>query len=441
VADLPARAELSYAAALVNEFIKGCGRSLGVLAWFVATPLTASAGDDTGNMSMSMMGALGPYSMARDASGTSWQPDSSPHGGVHAMEGDWMLMGHAALNAVYDWQQGPRGDTDAFLSGMFMGMANRRFDGGGALQFRAMLSPEPLMGKSGYPLLLATGETADGKTPLIDRQHPHDLFMELSAAYSRAWTPLDSFFLYAGLPGEPAFGPPAFMHRLSILDSPEAPISHHWLDSMHITYGVVTAGFVHDTWKIESSRFRGREPDQFRYNIETGALDSTSARLSWNPGREWSLQASWAHQVSPEQLQPAKNEDRLSASAIYTRRLGEHTWWSTTAAWGRRRSTGDEPLDAYVLESALNPTERWTVFARAEREKNDELIAMGPMQGTAYTVAKTSIGAVRYFPLFDQVKLGFGALYAFNFVPEPLAPLYGRTDPQGAMVFLRLIIE
>jgi hypothetical protein len=389
---------------------------------------------------MSMSGALGSYPMAREASGTSWRPDDSFEGGVHAMAGDWMLMGHVALNGVYDWQQGPRGDSDAFLSGMIMGMANRQFDGD-TLQFRAMLSPEPLMGKSGYPLLLATGETADGITPLIDRQHPHDLFMELSTAYSHAFSPVDSLFLYAGLPGEPAFGPPAFMHRQSILDSPEAPISHHWLDSMHVTFGVVTAGFVHGNWKIEASRFRGREPDQNRYNIETGALDSTSARVAWNPGSAWSLQVSWAHQVSPEQLEPDKNEDRLSASAIYTRRLGERTWWSTTVAWGRRRSTGDEPLDAYVLESSVNPIPWWTVFARAEREKNDELIAMGPLQGSAYTVAKTSVGAVRYFSLTDHAMIGVGALYAFNFVPGALAPLYGRGDPQGAMAFLRLKIE
>jgi hypothetical protein len=424
---------------LIDDSIQRCGCFFGGLILFVAIPLAAAAANDSAG-GMSMNGALGSYPMAREASGTSWRPDDSFEGGVHAMAGNWMLMGHVALNGVYDWQQGPRGDSDAFLSGMIMGMANRHFDGD-TLQFRAMLSPEPLMGKSGYPLLLATGETADGVTPLIDRQHPHDLFMELSTAYSHALSPVDSLFLYAGLPGEPAFGPPAFMHRQSILDSPEAPISHHWLDSMHVTFGVVTAGFVHDNWKIEASRFRGREPDQNRYNIETGALDSTSARVSWNPGSAWSLQASWAHQVSPEQLEPDKNEDRLSASAIYTRRLGERAWWSTTVAWGWRRSTGDEPLDAYVLESSVNPIPWWTVFARAEREKNDELIAMGPLQGTAYTVTKTSVGAVRYFSLTDHVMIGFGALYAFNFVPGTLAPLYGRSDPQGAMAFLRLKIE
>jgi hypothetical protein len=401
--------------------------------------MSMSGGDSMDHMTHMMMGVLGTYPMNREASGTSWQPDSSTHGGVHVMEGDWMLMGHALLNGVYDWQQGPRGDTNTFVSGMFMGMANRHFESGDTIQFRAMLSPEPLIGKSGYPLLLATGETANGTTPLVDRQHPHDLFMELSGTYSHALTAADS--LYAGLPGEPAFGPPAFMHRQSILDSPEAPISHHWLDSTHITEGVITIGYIHDMWKIEGSRFRGREPDQFRYNIEHGALDSSSARISFNPTHEWSLQASWANQVSPEQLQPDKNEKRLSASAIYTHQLGDQTWWSTTIAWGRRHSTGDEALNAYIIESALKPNDLWTLFARAEREKNNELITLGPLQGSAYTIGKTSLGVIRDLRLSQHVKIGAGALYAFNFVPLTLAPLYGRTDPQGAMAFIRLKVE
>ncbi len=412
---------------------------LRALVMCAAPALSAFAAQDDA-MDPMMSGALGSYSMTREASGTSWQPDSSAPVGLQTMANDWMLMGHALLNGVYDWQQGPRGDTDAFLSGMLMGMADRRFESGDALQFRAMMSPEPLMGKSGYPLLLATGETANGVTPLIDRQHPHDLFMELSAAVSHALSAKDSVFLYAGLPGEPAFGPPAFMHRQSILDSPEAPITHHWLDSTHISEGVVTSGYVHDEWKIEISRFRGREPDQYRDDIEPGALDSSSARLSWNPTREWSLQTSWAYQVSPEQLEPLLNQNKVSASAIYTHQIAGRSWWSTTIAWGRRRSSGEEALSAYLLESALKPTERWTVFARAEHEQNNELVALSSTQ-VAYTVGKTSIGVIRDFRVSDNVKLGVGALYAFNFVPQSLAALYGSSDPQGAMAFIRLKIE
>ena len=402
--------------------------------------MTSMPGMDHGGHDMaSMTGALGDYPMTRDASGTAWAPDASEHSGVHTMSGDWMLMGHALLNAVYDDQGGRRGDMKAFVSGMVMGMARRDFASGDVLQLRAMLSPEPLMGKRGYPLLLAAGETADGKTPLVDRQHPHDLFMELSASYAHKLGARDSVFVYAGLPGEPAFGPPAFMHRQSIMDSPEAPVSHHWLDSTHITFGVVTAGWVHGDWKLEASRFNGREPNQHRYDIETGPLDSSSVRLSWNPTGELSLQGSWADVKSPEQLEPGVNQRKWSASAIYTRPFGDHGWWSTTAAWGRR-SSGHEDLDAYVLESALKPDAAWTIFARAERVETDELASAGDHHGPVYTVGKVSLGAIRDFPVSAHMKIGLGALYALNFTPRPLDPAYGG-DASGGMAFVRLKIE
>jgi hypothetical protein len=387
-----------------------------------------------GGMDQEMAGALGAYPMSREASGTAWQPDDSRHGGLHANAGDWTLMGHLTLNAVYDWQEGPRGDEMGFVSGMVMGMARRDIGEAGTLQLRAMVSPDPFMGRRGYPLHLASGETADGIAPLVDRQHPHDLFMELSASYSHRLSDRASLYLYAGLPGEPAFGPPAFMHRMSILDSPEAPISHHWLDSTHITFGVVTAGLVFDGVKLEASRFNGREPDERRYNIETGPLDSTALRLSWNPTPQLSLQASWAHLVGPEQLQPDENSTRWSASAIYTRRLGARRWWSTTAAWGRR--DGD---DAFVLESALG-LDLWTLFGRAEITENDELIFAGGHHGPRFTVGKVSLGAIRDFRVAPGVRLGIGGLYAMNFVPAGLEALYAG-DPDGAMAFIRLKVD
>jgi hypothetical protein len=386
-----------------------------------------------------MGGALGSYPFTREASGTSWQPDVSEHAGIHLMEGDWMVMTHALLNGVDDWQQGPRGADKTFLSGMLMAAAMRPVTQQDTIRVRAMLSPDPLMGKSGLPLLLASGETANGVTPLVDRQHPHDLFMELSGSESHALTLTDSVFLYAGLPGEPAFGPPAFMHRLSIEDSPEPPITHHWLDSTHISFGVVTVGWVHADWKLEASRFRGREPDQFRYNIETGRLDSSALRLSWNPSETLSLQASWAQLTSPEQLHPTENQRKLSVSAIYTRSLGSQSWWSTTVAWGRR-SSEHGPLDAFAVESALRANAHWTVFFRAERECNDEFVLIGNLPGPAYTVGKASIGAVRDFRLAQHVSLGIGGLYATNFLPPPLTPVYGN-DPAGAMAFVRLKVD
>jgi hypothetical protein len=287
--------------------------------------------------------------MTRESSGAAWQPDNSEQMGTMRSAGGWALMAHGVVNLVYDHQSGRRGDDKAFVSGMAMGMARRPL-GNGTLKFRASLSPDPLMGKRGYPLLLASGETANGTDRLIDRQHPHDFFMELSASVSQPIGPKSSVFLYAALPGEPAFGPPAFMHREAILDSPEAPITHHWLDSTHITFGVITAGLVVDNLKVEASRFNAREPDQHRYDIETGPLDSTAIRLSWNPTSSLSLQGSWGRFISPEQLEPEEDQTRWSASAIHTRPVGANGWWSTTFAWGRR-SADHEQLDAFALES------------------------------------------------------------------------------------------
>ena len=405
-----------------------------------AAPADPHAGHDMGS-DHAVTSALGSWPMSRDASGTSWQPDASVHGGIHSTHGDWTVMSHALLNLVWDRQEGPRGDEKTYVAGMVMAAARRDFTDGSALNLRAMLSPDPFMGKDGYPLLLAAGETADGVNPLVDRQHPHELVMELSASYSRRLSASDSVFAYVGLPGEPAFGPPAFMHRMSAMDSPEAPITHHWLDSTHIVFGVVTAGWAHDAFKLEASSFRGREPDQDRYDIEAPELDSWSLRASWNPSSQWSLQASYADVVAPEQLEPDEDETKWSASAIHTRRLGEAGWWSSTLAWGRKTNDHGESKDGWMLESAIHPDDRWTVFARAERIETDELESgPGGGHGPLYTVSKASVGAVHDWRLGDHTRLGLGALYALNRVPAALEPAYGG-DPDGMMVFVRLKIE
>ena len=405
-------------------------------------------------MDMSAMeSALGPYAMTRDASGTSWQPDASAHDGIMVHEAGWMIMAHALINGVYDSQSGPRGGDKAFVGGMIMGMAQHSLGEANTVQFKLMMSPDPFMGPSGYPLLLGSGETADGKTPLIDRQHPHDLFMELSAALSHQFGVKDSAYVYAGLPGEPALGPPAFMHRQSGADDPEAPITHHWLDSTHITYGVITAGWSHGSIKLEASVFKGREPDQRRFDIETPKLDSYSARLSWNPGPNWALQTSWGHLNSPEQLEPTVDEDRWTASAIYTRKVGQAGSWSTTLAAGLKRESYGQSLAGYLLESAFKPDDAWTFFARAEFEQNNELMAAEdetggapvvaaalPAPTRAYGVGKAGIGVIHDWRMVRHVKFGVGGLYDWAFVPPPLSALYGP-DPHGAMGFVRLKVD
>lgn len=399
-------------------------RRLAVLALAFAVP--AAAG---------MTGLDGPYPMTREASGTSWQPDSTPHGGVHETRGEWMLMAHGYAFGVFDRQGGPRGSDKAFSASMGMLMASRPL-GPGTLGLKSMVSLDPLMGKSGYPLLLQTGETADGRTGLIDRQHPHDLFMELAASYSLPVGEDGSVFAYAGLPGEPALGPPAFMHRFSALDDPEAPITHHWLDSTHVTFGVVTLGAVRGGWKLETSAFRGREPDRYRWDVETPKLDSYSARLSWNPSRDWALQASYGRLESPEQLEPSVDQRRFTASAAVNWRLAGATG-QTTVAYGRNDDRPGRVLNGFLLESAARVAAAHTVFARAERVEKNELFDSGPQLGRAFTVNRLSAGYLYDFARWGRTQWGVGGLAGVLLLPAALKPSYGSA-PLSGMLFARV---
>ena len=388
-----------------------------------------------------MRGMLGPYSMSREASGTAWQPDSTPHQGLHLMKGDWMLMAHGFANLVYDHQGSGRGGEKTFSENMVMGMASRNL-GPGYLGLRAMLTAEPwTIGRGGYPLLLQTGETADGVTPLVDRQHPHDMLMELAASYSvPVGTAGDSLFVYLGWPGEPALGPPTFMHRFSGMDNPEAPLGHHWLDSTHVTFGVATLGYIRGDWKVEGSVFTGREPDQNRTNLESPKMDSWSARVSWQPTRDWSLQVSHGYIHSPEQLEPELDTRRTTVSAIYNRPLAEGNW-QTTLAWGRNDRDPGGSSDSFLIESAAT-RRRHTLFGRFERQNNDELGGHHGEEAQAFLVSKLSLGCIDDFFQRESWHGGVGILGSIARIPESLAhqehglPSYGDW-PVSWMVFLR----
>ncbi len=353
------------------------------------------------------------------------------------MRGEWMLMAHGYAQVVYDHQAGPRGANKFFSSNMLMLMGTRAA-GKGTVGFRAMLSADPLtIGRRGYPLLLQSGETADGAAPLIDRQHPHDLLMELAMTYSRPVAKSTTVFGYFGLPGEPALGPPTFMHRFSGEEIPAAPITHHWLDSTHISYGVATLGLVQGNIKVEGSLFTGREPDQFRYGFDRPRFDSYSFRVSYNPSKNWSFQASGGHLRSPEQLEPFVNQDRYTASAIYNRPWGSNNW-QTLLAFGRDVNKPGRALNAALLESSVGFGEKHTVFGRIERVAKDELIPEGqPLAGNVFVVGEGSFGYIYDFAPSAHLRTGIGGLLSFSFIPDGLKSEYGSW-PVSEMIFLRV---
>jgi hypothetical protein len=349
-----------------------------------------------------------------------------------------MVMTHAAVFGVIDRQGGPRGGEKFFSTSMFMSDAERGL-GSGRLSLRAMLSLDPAMGPSGYPLLLQTGETSNGRETLVDRQHPHDLFMELSARYTLPVGESGKAFAYFGYPGEPALGPQTFMHRFSSREDPAAPITHHWLDSTHIAYGVATLGAARGPVQLDASVFTGREPDRYRWDVETPRFDSYSGRLSVMPLDDLVVQYSFGHLVAPEQLEPAVNVDRQTASA----QLNLHPDWGLTQltfAWGHNRPIGGDHRgsDAFLLEGASAVSERWTVFGRAERVDKDELFAEGdPQHGQAFTVNALGVGAVYDMARWKRALLGVGGSVTVDVVPEAIRPSYGRA-PASLMAWLRL---
>jgi hypothetical protein len=386
----------------------------------------------------SMRGMFGPYAMTRESSGTAWQPESTPMMGEHFMLGDWTLMVHGFAYAIYDHQGSDRGADKTISTNMLMLMAQRQL-GPGTFAVRTMFSLEPLtIGKTGYPLLFQTGETANNRTPLIDRQHPHDLFMELATSYSLPINDTDAAFVYLGMPGEPALGPATFMHRFSGMDNPEAPITHHWLDSTHITFGVLTLGYVWNDVKIEGSLFTGREPDEQRWNMDDPKFDSQSARLTYNFTPDFSAQISYGHINSPEQLEPEVDQNRITASITYNRRFGRQSNWQTTVAYGQDDNNPGNRTNAWLLESAINFEKTHTIFARYENVEKDELFLEDePLADRIFTVNKVSVGYIYDFPEAHRLQFGVGALGSIHFIPDDLEAVYGET-PLSGMVFARV---
>jgi hypothetical protein len=395
----------------------------------------------TQEMSMPMQGVPLGISSSREGSGTAWQPDSTPMHMAHLMAGSWTLMLHGSVFVQYIREGGDRGDAQFGSVNWIMGMA-RRSVAGGNLAVRSMLSAErATVGKCGYPNLLATGELCDGER-LHDRQHPHDLFMELAASYEREISSNIALQIYGGPAGEPALGPVAFPHRLSAMPGSIAPITHHWLDATHISFGVMTAGLYSRRWKLEGSLFNAREPDEERYDLDLDRLDSFSGRLWIVPDAHWTLQLSFG-QLNEAEQSPGSDERhdvrRTTASATYHRPLSEGGIWANTIAWGRNEEEG-LTTDAFLFETNLNLRNRNVLFARAEvaRKTGGDLAVDGDdpsLTDELFSVGAISLGFVRQLGTLGGIATGVGIRAGVSFVPATLEPFYGTRAPVGLALF------
>ena len=383
-------------------------------------------------------GPLG-ISDTRSASGTSWQPDATPMNAVHFMADDWMLMVHGLLFAGFDDQATRRGGNQGFSTNWGMVMAKREL-GPGELDLRAMLSLEPAtVGRDGYPLLLQSGEALGGK-PLHDVQHPHDLFMEVAGVYRQPVSDDLGLELYLAPAGEPALGPPAFPHRRSAMSDPVSPLGHHWEDSTHVSFGVITGSVFTRFAKLEASWFNGREPDANRWDFDIRTPDSYAARLTVNPSESWSVQVSGGHLKSPEALEPDVEETRVTASGTVDARIGADGNWATTFVWGQNWETEGPTTPAFLLETNLELDEHHTPFARLEYVvKTGRDLALAPQNDLRkFDVVAATLGYVYDFAPVASLLPGIGGAFTVDFLDPGLEPAYGHRVGYGFQLFVRL---
>jgi hypothetical protein len=390
-------------------------------------------------MQMPMMtpGPVGIDDM-RDASGTSWQPDESPMSGPMRQRGPWTLMlhGNGFLQEIHT--SGARGMNQFGSVNWLMGMAERDL-AGGRLTVHVMLSLEPLtVGRCGYPNMLQSGELCHG-VALHDDQHPHDLFMEVAADFKHAVSKSLAVEIYGGPSGEPALGPVAFAHRPSAMPDPIAPISHHWLDSSHVSFGVVTGAVYGKRWKAESSIFNGREPDDNRYDFDLGALDAFSGRFTLMPSPQWAIQFSAGHLPQAEPRPDGSREDVTRITASATRhRLVNNRLWATTVAWGQNRES-DLATSAFLAETSAEITRDDTWFGRLEIVSKTAADLALPLPARAtFTVLKIAAGYTRWVYEGRGMKAGVGATSGLSRVPPALSSFYAGRSPLELAVFINI---
>ncbi|MGH7656155.1 MAG: hypothetical protein ACREN6_16000 [Gemmatimonadaceae bacterium] len=394
-------------------------------------------------MVMDMTGPLG-ISMNRMGSGTSWVPDAVSEPTAEFQAGSWDLMVHGLIDAQYDQQGGPRGASQLGSLSWGMLMATHGL-AGGQLQLRAMLSVDAAgVTNHGYPLLLQSGETWHGQ-PLFDRQHPHDFFMEVAALHDREIARNLGLELYLAPAGEPALGPVAYMHRMSAMDDPAAPIGHHWQDASHVSFGVATVGLFTRRWKVEGSVFNGHDPDENRWNFDFHPLDSYSGRATFNPDSAWSVSASFGFLRDPETANPAHTTHRTVVSLQNGRMLGSEAQLSTSLIWGMvTHSDQHTPSQSVLAESEWGIDARNAVFGRAEfvqKTADDLVLPEGPTgfpPTRLFPVGDLSLGYVRELVTVHRATIGLGVMGTVNVVPAVLVPFYGSRTPLGAIVYLRL---
>ncbi len=337
----------------------------------------------------------------------------------------WQLMQDGTISGIINHQGGPRGGDEFAVSNWWMGMLMRDF-GNQQLSLNLMLSLDTVTnGRDGYREIFQVGEVLDGK-PLIDRQHPHDVFSQVAVSWRKTLSDETSVIIAGGPAGEPTLGPVAFMHRPSAAGLMLAPLGHHTFDSTHISFGVVTTAVERGRWTVEASVFNGREPDDNRWDFDFGSLNSIAGRVWFRPTADWNIQVSSGLLREPEPLEPG-NVQRTTASASWFRK-SDAGFKAVTVGYGVNAGHGERQhglFGEFTVEQHAN-----SVFGRAESQQVETSLALN-------TVTAVTLGAARRLVTWKGFDGAAGAEFTFYRVPEPLRVTHG-SHPVSFQIFFRL---
>jgi hypothetical protein len=398
------------------------------------------------------MNEAGMYLMNM-VSGTAMNPQSWPMPMLTPRVGSWNLMFMGQAYLIDTQQSGPLGGDKLYAPNWFMGAAEHAV-GKGSFMFQTMLSLDPAtITNRRYPLLFQTGETAYGK-PLTNAQHPHDFLMGIGAHYAYPVGNSTMLQLYYAPIGDPALGPVAFPHRASAFELPQASLGHHWQDSTHIASNVVTVAIKHKWMRLEASGFYGTEPNENRWNIDWGPMNSYSGRVSVFPSKNWMAQVSAGKLTAPEQHVQG-DIVRTTASLHYTKPIACGTAWSTSLIWGRNHRTFPSDgasvkrnLNSYLIETLYPVSSKNFLTARAELVDKDELFAdnhelerqLTASAGSTFRIGAYTAGYTRNVGSFKSIQAGVGANITAYTAPPAIKPYYGD-HPWGINVYVRFRLK
>jgi hypothetical protein len=349
------------------------------------------------------------------------------------------FMQDGVVYGLFNSQGGPRGGEEFVVPNWWMGMLMRD-RGRHTFGVTTMLSFDPAtVGEKGYREIFQVGEALDGK-PLIDRQHPHDLFMQLAGSWRLTMNETTSLTIAGGPVGEPTLGPVAFIHRPSAAGLVLAPLGHHTFDSTHISFGVVSASLERGRWAFEGSIFNGREPDEHRWDIDVGPLDSVAGRVWFRPTQEWEVQFSSGRLREPEELVEGDATRTTTSVAWFGQEADQFK--AVTIGYGVNAAHGERQNGVFGEFTIERPAISFSGRVDVQQVETDVLStgeipdeSIGPPR-LDWVTAMTA-GAARRLLTWRGYEGSVGGLVTFYRVPEPLQATHGN-HPVSFQMFFRM---